>query len=218
VDVVLDRVLLTNNATSAGDVIAVGSFGPPSDSFTLRNVLIAGTSVTFTTPSAGLILTDVGWADDGQLIFTASHVTAVDNEGAALLEIQAQSAPGRSGMFVGTLSNNLVIGLPALFLPKQTEPSQIHVTADHTLTQTVSAVSTQILGSPLITVTQSIGGSPILDVHYRPQALSAAVNAGRDVGVAVDLDGVVRDYWPDIGAFEAPPGTMTRLNLTALLK
>lgn len=218
VDVLLDRVALVGNLTSAGDVIGVGSFGPPADSFTLRNVLIAGTAVTFTTPSSGLIRTDVGWANDGQLNFMATHVTAVGNEGVALLEVQAQNVAGQSGVFYGTLANNLVIGLPALFLPQQSGPNQIHITAERTLTQTVPALTTAVIGTSSITVTESIAGAPLLDGQYRPQVFSAAINAGRDVGVAIDLSGAPRDYWPDIGAYEAPAGTMTRLMLPALLK
>ncbi len=218
VDIVLDRVSFTNNLTSAGDVIAVGAYGPPADSFVLRNVLIAGTSVTFTTPSAGLIKTDVGWAEQGRLDFSAAHITAINNEGAALLEIQAQTAPNQSGVFSGTLSNILVIGLPALFLPQQSGPSQIHLTADHSMTQTVPALTTSVIGAASITMTQPITGAPLLDAQYRPQAFSAAINAGRDLGVAVDLSGAPRDYWPDIGAYEAPAGTMTRLLLPALQK
>lgn len=217
VDVMLDRVALVGNLTSAGDIIAVGVYGPPANAFVMRNVLIASTSVTFPV-SAGLIKTDVGWAEQGRLDFAASHVTAVNNEGAALLEIQAQTVPNKSGVFSGSLANNLVIGLPALFLPQQSGLSQIHVTAERTLTQTVPALTTLGIGTSAITLTQAVTGTPLLDGQYRPQAFSAAINAGRDVGVAIDLSGAPRDYWPDIGAYEAPAGTMTRLMLPALLK
>lgn len=218
----LAQMQLISNATSAGDVIALEVYGAGLNRLALNNILIAGTSVTFTVPSRGLIRGEVGYAPDAKLLVDATHITAAANEGITLLEMQAVTtgvtSTLSSGVFTAALTNTIVSGLPALFLPVEMEPSHITITATRTLTEGVPAVSTGLVGTPAITLVETVAGQPRLGADYRPRAFSAAIDAARDVGTTVDASGAARDARPDIGALEAAPGTMTRVYVPSLLK
>ncbi len=214
----LSQLQLISNATSAGDVIALEVYGAGQNTLVLNNILIAGTSVTFTVPSRGLIRGEVGYAPDANLRVDASHITAAANEGIALLETQAVTTTNSYGTVSAALTNTLVLNLPGMFLPVEVGESHITITATRTLTEGVPAVSTGLVGTPTITLFETVTGQPRLGTDYRPRAFSAAIDAGRAVGVTVDASGALRDARPDIGALEAAPGTMTRVYVPSLLK
>lgn len=218
----LHQVEALTNATSAGDVFTFHIYGDNLHELHFRNVLIAGTTVTFSVPSSGLIHAEVGYHLIGEVTLDAAHVTAAGNEGIALLEVQAVTtgitSTLSSGVVMAAFTNTLVTDLPALFLPAEYEPSQITITADHTLTENVPAISTGVIGSPTIVLTNTVVGQPRLNGDYFPRAFSAAIDAGRNVGEGVDASGAPRDGLPDIGALEAPADTYKRVYLPLLRK
>lgn len=214
----LEQSQILSNNSRFGDVIALINF-LLGDDVSFRNVLVGGTAVTATTPARGLIHVDVQGSQTTGTYFDAAHITAADNEGLALLEIQAPApVPSFFGTFTATLTNTLVTDLPALFMPVQGVSSTITIAADHTLTESVPALTTGAVGTASITLSNTIGGAALLGSDYRPQALSAAIDAGLDLGIALDASGAARDSLPDIGALESLAAPPQKLYLPVLRK
>jgi len=61
-----------------------------------------------------------------------------------------------------------------------------------------------VAGTPSFTSVDPVIGDPVLDLEYRLQAGSAAIDAGVDVGVTYDIDHGLRPFGsaPDIGIDE----------------
>ncbi len=213
-----EQVVITDTLSQAGDVLAIIN-DSGADEIRLTNVLIAGTVVTAPVPFRGLIYADVQGAQDDGTRINAAHITAANNQGLALFEIQAPApVPSFAGTFTATLTNTLVTDLPALFLPVQSGSSTISITADHTLTESVPALTTGAVGTASITLNNTVGGAALLGTDYRPQALSAAIDAGLDLGIALDASGAARDSQPDIGALESLASPPQKLFLPVLRK
>ncbi|MBL8094992.1 MAG: hypothetical protein JNL73_12560, partial [Anaerolineales bacterium] len=202
-------------ASPAGDVIGIVNYGG-DDEIVLHNVLIAGTTVTATTPDRGLIRTNVESANGSLVRVVVVQVTAAGNQGLALLDVQAVPFLSNFGRFDAGLTNTLAVDLPALFHTEQGGSSQVSIAADHTLTESVAALTTGSIGTSAITLTETVSGLANLGPTYRPERPSAAIDAALELGITVDASRGPRSGPADIGALEAEP--LPNVYLPALLK
>ena len=152
------------------------------------------------TISAGVtdsVLTVDGWY---ALDLTLAHVTAADNLAPTFLRA-AGPYPGRA--ITVTLANTLIVSATNAFAADQWA-GDVSIHHTNTLTHNVATLHYTEGGAPSFQAINPLTGDPQLDATYHLQAGSAAIDAGVDAGVTLDIDGQVRPWGAgyDIGADE----------------
>ncbi len=199
----LERVRLQGNqAGSQGAAIYLQKVGSEPTSARLTNLLLAGNSTVSAEATASVVGVDKGH----NMALTLAHVTAADNLAPTFLRV-AGPYPGRA--ITVTLANTLIVSATNAFVGYQWA-GDLSIYHTNTLTHNVATLHYTEGGTPTFQAVNPLTGDPKLDATYHLQASSAAIDAGVDAGVTLDIDGQVRPWGAgyDIGADEygsAPP-------------
>jgi hypothetical protein len=134
------------------------------------------------------------------MALTLAHVTAADNLAPTFLRA-AGPYPGRA--LTVTLANTLIVSATNAFVGYQWA-GDLSIRHTNTLTHNVATLHYTEGGTPTFQAINPLTGDPKLDATYHLQAGSAAIDAGVDAGVTLDIDGQVRPWGAgyDIGADE----------------
>jgi hypothetical protein len=134
------------------------------------------------------------------MALTLAHVTAADNLAPTFLRA-AGPYPGRA--LTVTLANTLIVSATNAFAGYQWA-GDLSIRHTNTLTRNVATLHYTEGGTPTFQAINPLTGDPKLDATYHLQASSAAIDAGVDAGVTLDIDGQVRPWGAgyDIGADE----------------
>jgi len=193
----MDRVRMQGNqAGSQGAAIFLRKVGSDLTSARLTNLLLAGNS----TVSAGATDSVVGVDEGHDMALTLAHVTAADNLAPTFLRA-AGPYPGRA--LTVTLANTLIVSATNAFVGYQWA-GDVSIHHTNTLMHNVATLHYTEGGTPTFQAINPLTGDPKLDITYHLQAGSAAIDAGVDAGVTLDIDGQVRPWGAgyDIGADE----------------
>jgi hypothetical protein len=90
------------------------------------------------------------------------------------------------------------------FLLDRSGGAPLRLLLEHNLIRS-SDTSLEVGGNLISTALGFVGFQDIGDRNFRPMAESPAVDAGKDLGLPLDLSGQPRDATPDIGALEFVP-------------
>jgi hypothetical protein len=196
---VIDRdVFGYNAAADQGAAICVEKAGLETSRVRIANALFLYNSAGAGYSSV-VDAVNANGADKGALEIDASHVTAGVVGTAAFLRLSAtQGATARAA-----LTNTLVAYGQAMIVGEQGGGSGVEIRHTHTLAWQVPDIHIVQSGAPVFDAIALVSGDPMLDYEGRPALGSAAIDAGVDSDVRVDLDGMRRPVGvPDIGAFE----------------
>ncbi len=204
----LDRVEFRDNrASEDGAALSIRQVGSGRVEVDMVNVLAAGNRLV--QPGAGGSTVLVRGGTLGELDVRVRHATLAENQTPGAIHL-AQSWQGIS--FRATLTNTLVTSATAAFVGSQdTKTLAIHDV--NSLLYNVQNPTLAAAGAPTFTNAGRVTGDPKLDANQRLQAGSAAIDAGVDTGVSLDIDGGARPAGQgyDIGADEyatAAPGAL----------
>jgi len=193
----MDRVWMQRNqARSQGAAIYLRKVGSDLTSARLTNLLLVGNR----TIAAGVTDSVVGVGAGYDMALTLAHVTAADNLAPTFLRAAGPYA-GRA--LTVTLTNTLIVSATNAFAGCQWA-GDLSIYHTNTLTHNVATLHYTECGAPSFQAVNPLTGDPKLDATYHLQAGSAAIDAGVDAGVTLDIDGQVRPWGAgyDIGADE----------------
>jgi hypothetical protein len=193
----MDRVRMQGNqAGSQGAAIFLIKVGSAMTHARLTNLLLAGNSTASAMATDSVVAVDEGY----DMALTLAHVTTADNLAPTFLRAEG---PYAGYALTVTLTNTLVVSATNAFAGYQWAGDlAIHHT--NTLTRNVATLHHIEGGTPSFQAVNPLTGDPKLDTTYHLQAGSAAIDAGIDAGVTLDIDGQVRPWGDgfDIGADE----------------
>lgn len=199
-NMLLDRVEFRDNKASAdGAAVSIQQVGSQTPTLWMFNVLAAGNQLQ-NPQTYGAAIKIVGGTAGG-LAVKIAHGTIAANQTPAGIGIAQYDNRGYS--FTTAITNTL-------FTDATYGVTGGHYTATLTINQTNSLfynVTNQTAveaGAPTFNTTGTVTGDPKLDANQRLQAGSAAIDAGVNSGVSLDLDGGARPGGSgyDIGADE----------------
>jgi hypothetical protein len=194
----MERVRMSGNETKArGAAIYLRKAAFVPTSVRLTNLLLSGNRST----TGSAIDSVVGIASGYDFDVSLAHVTAASNSVPTFLRAE----PTYSGYGVTvTLTNTLVASATNAFVGTQgAGDGTLVIRHTRTLSHNVAALHYTQAGTPTFQAVDPLGGDPRLDASCHLQFGSAAIDAGVDAGVAMDIDGDARsDGIPDIGADE----------------
>ncbi len=205
----MDRVEFRDNrAGKDGAALAIRQVGANQVVVDMVNVLAAGNRLVRPEASGSTILVRGGIL--GGLDVRVRHATLAENQTPGAIHL-AQSGRNNAISFRATLTNTLVTSATAAFVGSHyTGTLAIHDV--NSLLYKVTNPTLASVGTPTFTNSGRVTGDPKLDANQRLQAGSAAIDAGVDTGVALDIDGGPRPAGQgyDIGAdeFAAVPGAL----------
>jgi hypothetical protein len=192
----LDRVTLVGNqGRDQGAAIDLSKQGSGVTTVDLTNVLLADNSLS--PPGAYGAIVNAEGGSGGDLALHMKHLTWANHP--TLTALRLSTVYGKP--ITATLTNSLVATATNAFAGDE---GGGEVTVEHTktLSYAVPTLHATENGTPTFDATDSLTGDPKLDADYHLQAGSAAINAGVDAGVTIDIDGDPRTGLPDIGADE----------------
>ena len=212
-DLSLEQVEFRDNrASQDGAALFIRRVGVLTPTIRLVNVLAAGNHlVAGWQQPYGSALNFLGGTSGGGYRVQLLHVTVADNQTPGAIRF-AQWASNDAISFSPRLTNTLV-----------TSATYGLVGAHYTGTLTIDHVNSLFYnvtnqtaaenGTPTFNGSGTVSGDPKLDANQRLQTGSAAIDAGVNSGVSLDLDGGVRPSGAgyDIGADEynaGAPGTL----------
>jgi hypothetical protein len=197
----MDRVRFQyNQANSRGGALFLDAAGLVTPKARLTNLLFTGNRLTSAGAEDAIIGIDGAFTS---LEVELAHVTAADNS--AVTFLYAQSSHNSGTAVTVTLTNTLLSFFTNAFAAQELDAGEeVVIQHNRTLTQYVSNLHQNEGGSPTFTAIDSLAGDPKLSDSYHLQFGSAAIDAGVDAGVTVDIDGDARPQGdaPDIGADE----------------
>ncbi len=191
---------LTENQALAGAAIYLshpnGSTGDCGA--TLTNLIMADNSSGNNNIDEALIM--VRNRDD-TFTLLMNHITAADNKVPTFLHLMGDSG---SQAITTTVNNTLVVST-TYGIAANEEAGELVIDVNNPLMYEVNDHYSVVAGTPFFDVLDPVSGDPKLAVDYHLLLGSAAIDAGTDVGILVDIDGDPRsDSFPDIGADELP--------------
>jgi len=206
-------VISDNSAWEQGKGLLIESAGPYVPHARLTNLLLSGNGAVPGAPTSSedaVLALGPGFT---HLEVDLAHVTAAGNAVDTFMYVEPYPFFGGRTInvrAVNTLLSDLVTG----FAARETGDGQGSVTHTRTLFYEVTNPQLALEGAPEFIAIDPLSGDPMLDLDYRLQAGSAALDQGIDAGIAQDLDGEHRPQGlaPDIGADEyleiAAPATV----------
>ena len=209
-DVLLNRVEFRDNqAAQDGAAINIEKGGSGGPTLRLVNVLVAGSQLSDAGTYGSAVNIQDGVRYQGFNIHL-QHVTIADNQtpGAIRIAQYDNTSTALTASFTNTLIADATYGVVGA-----------HFTSTLTINQTnslffdVTNPTVAEAGAPTFNTTGTVSGNPKLNANQRLQAGSAAIDAGVNSGVHLDLDGGVRPGGAgyDIGADEykaTAPGSL----------
>ncbi len=196
----MDRVrLLGNEVTADGTAVQITKQGGGNTSAHLTNLLFAENRAEHDADFVSVIGVTGGSA--GSLNTTLAHVTAANNQVPSFLFVETYA----DYPVTAVLTNTLVVSFTNAFVGSEIAGDRpLFITHTNTLTDNVALLHTVWAGTPAFSAVSPLSGDSLLDASYRLQPGSAAIDAGVDAGVSLDIDGEPRPYGlaPDIGADE----------------
>lgn len=213
----LNRVELRDNRASRdGAAIQIESVGLQTTTAWLVNVLVAGNSLQ-SPRTYGSAVNIHGNAD---IEAHLQHVTVAHNQTPGGIRVSQYSSapPAITVNITNTLVTSATYGLIGAHYG-----NMMIINHTHTLFHNVAHQTVAEDGSPTFNATGTVTGDPKLDGNQRLQAGSAAIDAGVDGGVHLDLDGGIRPSGAgyDIGADEynaTAPGALRFAQATYAVK
>nr|WP_290668597.1 Calx-beta domain-containing protein [Ardenticatena sp.] len=210
-DVILDRVEFRNNvASDDGAALYVRKVGPSDATVRLVNVLAAENRLTADKQPYGSVFNFLG-GTIGTYDIHLSHVTIADNRTPGGIRF-AQWATSDAIAYTARITNTLVTSATYGFVGAHYTRT-LTIRHTNTLFYNVATQTVAENGTPTFIGTGTVTGNPNLDSNQRLQSGSAAIDAGVNSGVTLDIDGGVRPSGAgyDIGADEyaaSSPGTL----------
>ena len=189
-----------NQASWSGAALSISRVGNYTPKLTMINVLAAGNRLTNGSAFGSVIDIEDGiWYPGFQIGFW--HTTVAENIAPVAIRISQYDTRSRS--LTAALTNTLVTSATYGVVGN-------HITSTLTITQHNSLFYNVITptvaenGTPVFNISGTVTGDPKLDANQRLQAGSAAIDAGVNSGITLDLDGGVRPAGSgyDIGADE----------------
>jgi hypothetical protein len=197
----LDRVTMRGNqARGQGAALSLSKAGEGDTTVELTNVVLATNSLT--SPGNYSAVINASGGSGGDLELRMAHLTWTDHRTLGALRLDASS--GRP--ITAQLVNGLMNSAAAAYIGNQRDGA-VRIQHTHTLTNLVVTLHATQAGMPIFEAINPLTGNPRLDATYHLQAGSAAIDAGVNAGVLVDLDGDTRPLGAgyDIGADEFVP-------------
>ncbi len=203
-DLFLDRVEFRDNRASRdGAAVYIRRVGLVTPTLRMVNVLAANNSLQQPHSYGAVLNMDAGAG--GALDIHLSQVTVAENPTPAAIRIaQEFSFSYQPVSFVAHITNTLVTSATYGLVGAQYPTSTLTIDHNHTLFYSVTHQTAAENGTPIFNGNGTVLGDPKLDANQRLQAGSAAIDAGVDSGVTLDLDGGARPAGAgyDIGADE----------------
>jgi len=208
-DLLLERVEFRDNrASEDGAALYIQQAGTSTPTVRLVNVL-AGENRLTSAQTYGSVLNFVGGTGGGFDVRIV-HTTVAENQAPGAIRLAQWPFAGIS--FGAHLTNTLVTSA-TYGLVGAHYTGTLTIAHTNTLFYNVTNQTGAESGTPTFSGSGTVTGDPKLDGNQRLQAGSAAIDAGVDSGVTLDLDGGVRPSGAgyDIGADEyaaASPGSL----------
>jgi len=199
----LDRVVVDDNkAWGQGKGVYLDAAGAVTPEASLVNVLFAKNNEVDGAPTAtedAVLAIAPGFTS---LKATLAHVTSGPNQVPTFLYAMPDDNPGRTVEV--TAANVLLSGFQNGFAAEEAGDGEATIEHTNTMFYNVVTQHLTVAGTPTFTSVDPVIGDPVLDMNFRLQAGSAAIDAGIDVGVTHDIDHGLRPYGtaPDIGIDE----------------
>lgn len=208
-DMTLNRVEFRGNrAYQDGAAIHINKAGTGAPKLKLVNVLASSNSLAGPQPYGSTIniVDGIIWQGFNVHIW---HATVAQNQTPAGIRIGQWDT--RSPLFTASITNTLITSATYGVVGAH-YTSTLTINQTNTLFFNVANQTTAESGTPTFNTSGTVTGDPKLDANQRMQAGSAAIDAGVDSGIGLDLDGGVRPGGAayDIGADEysaSAPGT-----------
>lgn len=191
----MDRVRFQNNqAHNRGAAFFLDAAGPVTPQARLTNILFTGNSLISANPEDAVVGIDGAFTS---LDVEMAHITAADNSTVTFLHTKSGNDAGDT--VTVTVKNALLSFFTNAYSAEESGGGEVVVQHDNTLTQYVTNMHQNMAGSPTFTANNPLTGDPKLSATYHLLAGSAAIDAGVDAGVIVDIDGQPR---PDGAGFD----------------
>jgi hypothetical protein len=197
---IMEQVHFQNNHADGlgGAALLLDVSGPYGPRARLNNLIFGGNR---NANNSGAVLSIYNGASAKPLEVEMAHVTAANNQAATFLYAGAWGADRR---VTTTLTNTLLVSFTHAFAGSEGLNGEVLIRHTNTLTDNVSTLHRVRDGSPTFEAIDPLSGDARLDATYHLRWGSAAIDAGVDAGVMVDIDGDSRVKYapPDIGADE----------------
>jgi len=209
----MERVrIIDNQANIDGTSLYLRQIGEGPVDASLINILFAESN-SRTDNSAANVMKVINW---GQLDLYMVHVTAANSPVATFLYAETDYHPGDELEIF--LTNTLLADFTNGFVGREIPDGEL--TIQHTYTLFDNVINQEVVnqGSPTFISSGALTGLAKLDNSYHLSYSSAAIGAGTNAGVELDIDGderAVEPKYPDIGADEYYPRLYTPLILRA---
>jgi len=210
-DLLLDRVEFRDNrAAEDGAAMLVRKVGTLIPTVRLVNVLAAENRLTNTQEYGSVFNFVGGTASNFDFNIRIVHATVAENQAPGGIRFAQWPINGTS---FGAYLTNTLIASATYGLVGAHYTNTLAITHTNTLFYNVTNQTGTESGTPIFNGSGTVTGDPKLDGNQRLQAGSAAIDAGVNSGVTLDLDGGVRPAGAgyDIGADEyaaASPGSL----------
>jgi uncharacterized repeat protein (TIGR01451 family) len=137
-----------------------------------------------------------------------AHVTAADNNAPTFLYVNNW---GEDHSATVTLSNTLLVSFTNGFVADEPGTGDVLIRHTRTLAERVTNLHVAGDGNPELLSIDPLTGDPMLDGTHHLLPGSAAIDAGLDAGLTVDLHADFRPQGtaPDVGADEFHPGSVS---------
>jgi predicted outer membrane repeat protein len=199
----LDRVTMTSNQGYHRDAAAFFATHAGSNDviIEMNNVIMADNTVSF--PGTYNPVVGVNAGAGGTMTLAARQLTFAGHSGMSAVRVSAYS----DRPVTANLTNVLIETADNAFVGDESGTGEVTVTHTATMTNSVTNLHVTENGTPTFIANNPLTGLPHLDVRWRLQADSDAIDAGVDSGVTDDIDGEFRPFGSgfDIGADEYAP-------------